>query len=866
MADLAGLPPVFIEFLGSSKGVKTAMAEVRTELASADAAGAGAFAKTGMIGKAAIAGLGLAAFEAGKHAVEAAGDFQFQMTRIRTSAGEAAENMKAVGDGVLSMAGEVGQSTEHLTAGLYQIESAGFHGSAGLEVLRDSAMGAKVGAAELATVADAVTTGLNAYSMGADKAAEVTNALVATEANGKTNMEALAGSMSKILPTAAAAKVGLNEVLGAMATMTAQGTTADVAATYLRQTIGALSNPSGKAAMEMKSLGLSAVEVGQNLGKNGLASTLEMLTDAIQSKMGPAGTVLIEHLRKASANTSDYEKVLANLAPEQQTYIGALATMVGGTKSMMAALQLTGPHMELFRRNTETINEHVKEGGQEIEGWADVQANFNQKLDSAKASAGALAIQIGQYLMPYVEKIAVVVANSARWITEHALAAKIAAGVIAGVLVVALVALTVAMWNFTAAALANPVVWIIIGVMVLIAAIVLLIVHWRAVWDWIRGAALVTARVVVAAWHWLSDQTSQIWDAIVGWVVGAWNATGAWLSSAWHTVVDPLVAAWNWLYAVTSQIWNAVAGFFAKWWPLLLVIFLPVIATIVALWNRFHQAVFDTAVSVWHNVVAFFAWIWSGIVAVAVGFWQAVHAAVIDPIMLIWTDIVIVWTALMIWLSAKWDQITTIGRLAWLGFKQEILTPVHEIWTEISSVFDRVTGTIGDALSSAWDIAAGFGHRFGSVGYDIVMGIVHGVESGASWLYDELKNLANNALDAAKSYLGIKSPSRAFADQVGGWIPAGIAQGVRAQASQAAAAVTSVAQQALAAAQMPAMPGLGSGGLALAGAGGGQIVQQNTHITVQGSVLAERQLVDIVRAGTLQDGARNNSTYPSYKR
>ncbi|MFE6489527.1 phage tail tape measure protein, partial [Streptomyces sp. NPDC057757] len=484
---MAGLPPVFIEFIGSSAGVKTAVAETKTALAEADAAGAGSFAKTGMLGKAALAGLGLAAFEAGKHAVEAAGDFQFQMTRVRTGAGEAAENMKTVSDGVLAMAGEVGQSTEHLTAGLYQIESAGYHGSAALEVLKNSAMGAKVGAAELSTVADAVTTGLNAYSMGADKAAEVTNALVATEASGKTNMEALAGSMSKILPTASAAKVGLNEVLAAMATMTAQGTTADVAATYLRQTIGALSNPSGKAAMEMKSLGLSAVDVGQNLGKNGLASTLEMLTDAIEKRMGPAGTVLIDHLRKAAANTNDYEKVLANLAPEQQTYIGALATMVGGTKSMMAALQLTGPHMETFKQNIEGINEHVKAGGKEIEGWADVQQNFNQKIDSAKAASGALAIQIGQYLMPVAEKVAAVFADGARWITQHEWAAKAAAFTIGGVLVVALVALTVAMWSFTAAAVANPVVWIIVGMLALAAAIVYVAMHWRALWNWIQG-------------------------------------------------------------------------------------------------------------------------------------------------------------------------------------------------------------------------------------------------------------------------------------------------------------------------------------------------------------------------------------------
>src|SRR5437879_9224224 len=162
---MGGLPPVFIEFIGHSKGVKTAVADVKAELAAADSSGAGAFRKTGMLGKAAIAGIGIAAAAAAVKTVHMAADFQTQMTRVRTGAGEAAANMKMVGQGVLAMAGQVGQSTSQLTAGLYTVESAGYHGADALNVLKNAAMGAKVGAADLHTVTDAVTTGLNAYKL-----------------------------------------------------------------------------------------------------------------------------------------------------------------------------------------------------------------------------------------------------------------------------------------------------------------------------------------------------------------------------------------------------------------------------------------------------------------------------------------------------------------------------------------------------------------------------------------------------------------------------------------------------------------------------------------------------------------------------
>ncbi|MGH3161921.1 MAG: phage tail tape measure protein [Streptosporangiaceae bacterium] len=700
---MGGLPPVFIEFIGHSKGVKTAVADVKAELATADAAGAGSFKKTGMLGKAAIAGIGLAAGAAALKTVHMAADFQTQMTRVRTGAGEAAANMKMVGQGVLAMAGQVGQSTSQLTAGLYMVESAGYHGADALNVLRNSAMGAKVGAADLHTVTDAVTTGLNAYKMSAGQAATVTNALIATEAEGKTNLEALAGSMASVLPTAAAAKIGLNEVLGAMATMTAQGTPAAVAATYLRQTIGALSNPSGKAAQEMQSLGLSAVKVGQNLGRNGLASTLTMLTDAIQRKMGPAGTVLIKHLQAAAHNTTAYQKVLAKLPPAQQTYIGALATMVGGTKSMQAALELTGPHMADFRKNTAGISEHVKAGGKNIEGWADVQKTFNQRMAQAKAATQAMAIQIGQYLMPAMQKIVSVIASAATWLSKHTWAAKAAAVVIGGVLVFALAAVTAQLYAMAAAAAVNPVTWIILAVVALIAVIVLLVMHWRAVWNVIKTVGLAVGHALAAAWRWLAAEATRIWK----------NDIAGPIMSAIHGVVD----------------------FFKKWWPLLLVIFLPVVAVIIAIWTRTHKMIESVAKTVWHAISSFLSGIWNAIASLASSIWGSrVRHAITDP----------------------------------------FVAAYHLL----SSIASKIGSAVSSGLHKAYDAVKAVGSWFSSIGSAIVHGIIHGVEGAAGGLYNSLKNLANNALSAAKSFLGINSPSKVFADEVGQSIPEGVAKGV----------------------------------------------------------------------------------------
>lgn len=790
---MGGLPPVFIEFLGHSKGVKTAVADVKAELAAADASGAGAFRKTGMLGKAAIVGLGIAAAGVAVHTARMAGDFQVQMTRVRTGAGEAAANMKMVGQGVLAMAGQVGQSTEQLTSGLYMVESAGYHGADALNVLKTAAMGAKVGAADLHTTTDAVTTAMNAYKMKSTDVASAMNALIATEAEGKTNLEALAGSMSSILPVAAAAHVRLNEVMGAMATMTAQGTPAAVAATYLRQTIGQLSNPSGKAAREMQDLGLSAVKVGQNLGKNGLASTLTMLTDAIQRKMGPAGTVLIQHLQKAARNTSAFQKELANLSPAQQTYVGALATMVGGTKSMQAALQLTGPHMKDFQEKTRGIDEHVKAGGKSVEGWADVQKNFNQRMAEAKASLESLQIQIGQYLLPVFQRIIGVVSQVVGWLAKHQVVAQALAGVIGGALVVALGYAAIAMWTFTAAALANPVTWIILGVVALIAAIVLLVTHWKTVWKTISSVAATVASAVAGAWHWIADQTSQLWATISGAVVNAWHAVERFFSSAWHAVADPIVSAWHWIQNATSTVWNAITGFFRRWWPLLLVIFATPIAFLMGVWNHFHTQITNTAKTVWNAIAGFFSMVWGGIQTAASAVWGVIKDMIVTPMVELWHRLVGIWNTVMGALSSAWSTIEGLAAAGWARVKKAIIDPITGAWHSITGTMGHIATSIGNGISSAWNTATSWVNRFMDAGHDIVWGVIHGVENAAGSLFSTMTNIAKGALDAAKSFLGIKSPSRKFAE-IGAYINAGLVQGLEGSASRVRSASVRISQ------------------------------------------------------------------------
>lgn len=65
-----------------------------------------------------------------------------------------------------------------------------------------------------------------------------------------------------------------------------------------------------------------------------------------------------------------------------------------------------------------------------------------------------------------------------------------------------------------------------------------------------------------------------------------------------------------------------------------------------------------------------------------------------------------------------------------------------------------------------------------NVGYNIVTGVWNGICNAAGWFESQVRNFFSGIVAGVKSALGIHSPSRVFADEVGQWIPPGIGEGI----------------------------------------------------------------------------------------
>ena len=149
------------------------------------------------------------------------------------------------------------QSEAELLGAAYDVASAGFTNAAdAAAVLKASAMGATGGFAELAEVADATTSVLNAYGLSASKAEQIVDGFITTQNDGKIVVAQYAAQIGKIAPIAAAAGVGIDELNAAISASTASGVPVESAFAGMRQAIAAVLKPTSEAAAYAKELGI----------------------------------------------------------------------------------------------------------------------------------------------------------------------------------------------------------------------------------------------------------------------------------------------------------------------------------------------------------------------------------------------------------------------------------------------------------------------------------------------------------------------------------------------------------------------------------------------------------------------------------
>jgi TP901 family phage tail tape measure protein len=289
----------------------------------------------GVAMKAAAATVGVLAIALGYGVVKAA-QFDKAMRNVNSLAGLNEKALATLSDQVVAMSTRLPQSAETLAEGLYDIVGSGFQAADAMTVLDAAAQAASAGLTTTEVSAKAITGVLNAYGLEASDASDVSDILFQTVNLGVLSFDELAGSIGDVVGTAAAAKVSIDQVGAAIATMTLTGISGAESATSLNNLLQSMIKPSEALADKFHELGYESG--AQALATDGLRGVMEKL------RISTGGNVT--ELLHLFPNIRAARGALALLSNEGQNYARVSADLEDKNKRQGATARVLAEQMK----------------------------------------------------------------------------------------------------------------------------------------------------------------------------------------------------------------------------------------------------------------------------------------------------------------------------------------------------------------------------------------------------------------------------------------------------------------------------------------------------------------------------------------
>lgn len=300
---------------------------------------------------AAIAGVGTAS-------VAAAMDFEDAIAKLSTIADTSEETgvpLKQLEDQIISLSNQTGISASEIANNVYDAISAGQKTGDAVNFVSNATALAKAGFTDSAAALDILTTIMNAYGLEADEVSKVSDVLINTQNLGKTTVDQLASSMGKVIPTAKAQGVSIENLAAMYAVMTSNGIATAESTTYMNSMLSELGKQGTAAAKafaagteHIKEGGLSmaeAMEMGWGLtdvlsilDEQAAASGTSISNMFGSAEAGKAAAVLWDNAQKLN----DAVVQMGDSAGATQIAFDKLDTTSNKTKIALNQLQNSG--------------------------------------------------------------------------------------------------------------------------------------------------------------------------------------------------------------------------------------------------------------------------------------------------------------------------------------------------------------------------------------------------------------------------------------------------------------------------------------------------------------------------------------------
>ena len=295
-------------------------------------------------------------------------DFEEAMSSVKAISGATGDDFQKLKDKAEYMGATTKFTATESANAMYYMALAGWKTQDMLDGLEGIMYLAAASGEDLAMVSDIVTDGLTALGYAADQSTHYADVFAKTVTNSNSTVETLGEAMKYVGPIAGALNISVEDTATALGLMANAGVKSSQAGTSLRGILQRLATNTSGARDEMESLGVKIFD------QNG--------------KMRDFGDIM-----------NDARIKLSKLTDQQKT---SLAKTVAGTTAMSGFLAIVNSSDADFEKLTNAINDCDGAAKKMSEIMID---NAKGQLTIIKSQLEGIAIQLSQYVFPFIKSI-----------------------------------------------------------------------------------------------------------------------------------------------------------------------------------------------------------------------------------------------------------------------------------------------------------------------------------------------------------------------------------------------------------------------------------------------------------------------------
>ncbi len=269
-----------------------------------------------------------------------------------------------------------------------------------------------------------------------------------------------------------------------------------------------------------------------------------------------------------------------------------------------------------------------------------------------------------------------------------------------------------------------------------------------------------------------------IWNAIETVAMTIWDGIKNFISLEIQGIQTVIQSVMTIIQTIWQTAWNVIETVVQTVWSIISTIVSTAINTVAGVIRSVTDAIKGDWSGAWNEIENIATTIWNGITSVvstAINGVRNVISSVMNGIKSVWSS---VWNGIKSVTSGAMSMVRSVVSIGMSAMHSVVSSMMSAVQSAFVSGWNAARNATANGIARAVSAARSMTGAMVSAGRDFVMGFVNGIE-GAIWrAASAAARMASAAMHAAKAWFNIGSPSKVMRDQVGKWVPAGLAVGI----------------------------------------------------------------------------------------